>query len=118
MSIFLSIFFSVFDVLFCFVSFVSKDVDNIFPKHKENSAKTIRNKKRIPLTCTCDCDSSCSSSFRSQLYLWPGAEMMISMTSRQRSIASPGGARVGDITVELILSYSYSSNNNQIRNNH
>lgn len=66
-------------------------------------------RKRSPLTCTCDCDSSCSNSFRSQLYLWPGAEMMISMTSRQRNTASPGGARVGDITVELILSYSYRS---------
>lgn len=34
---------------------------------------------------------------------------MISMTSRQRITASPGGARVGDITVELILSYSYGN---------
>lgn len=60
----------------------------------------------ISLTWTCDCESSWSNSFRSQLYLCPGAEIISSIASRQRATASPGGARVGDITVELILSYN------------
>lgn len=59
------------------------------------------------LTCTCGSESSWSSSPRSRLYLCPGADTRTSRTSRQRDTASPVGARDGDITVQLILSYNW-----------
>lgn len=96
--------------------FTSRDADDSQVESTTKRRRTELVKKRIwnSLTCKCGSDSSCSNSLRSRLYLCPGAEQTQSTTSRLRATASPVGARDGDITVLLILSYNCMPSENEI----
>lgn len=63
-------------------------------------------KSHHSLTWMCGDPRRCTSSALSREYLWLVADCMESTASRQRFIASPGGALDGDITCELMRSNS------------
>lgn len=75
-------------------------------QHPHTAAYYIMSKEMSSLTWMCGDPRRCTSSALSLEYLWLVADCMASTASRQRLMESPGGARDGDITCELMRSNS------------